>query len=481
MTDVVRGSRELLLVMEGLASDKGIDVNSVLGAMEEGIKLAARRKYGSDLAVECNIDRRTGDIRLYSVLEVVEDRNAAGLDNKIQVALADAVAMVKNNRAVFQETIEVGKTIRIELPPVDMNRVVAQIAKNEIIKKIKEAEKEKEYNEFINKVGTVVSGVVKRTGLRNIVVEVDGYETLLSKDNLIPGEYFRVGDRLKAYVTDVIRGNDNQMFLSRVDNNFLVELMKQEISEMYDGLIEAKGVARDAGSKAKVVVYSRDNLGDVVGICVGPRGCKIQAVSSELRGEKIDVIRWSEDRAELVANLLSPAKVNKVIVNDNLGLIDVVLSKDQLNLAIGRGGQNIRLASRIAGGRINIMTEEEEKQKRSAEFSNTTALFVNALDVEEVIAQLLIAYGYSTVEELATASVERLKRIEGFDEDIAAEIKSRAEEYVENPEGFVEADDDGEPEGEAEGGEENEENGEIAAASGDPGPGDGELAPEQEN
>ncbi|MDR2777279.1 MAG: transcription termination factor NusA [Rickettsiales bacterium] len=462
MTDVVRGSRELLLVVEGLASDKGIDADSVLGAMEEGMKLAARKKYGSDLAVECAIDRRNGSIKLYNVLEVVDDKNSGGVNSKTQVTLADAVAMVKGNRAVFQESIEVGKTIRIELPPVDMSRVVVQIAKNEIVKKIKEAEKEKEYNEFINKVGTIVSGVVKKTGQRNIVVEVDGYETLLSKDSLIPGEYYRVGDRLKAYVTDVVRGNDNQMFLSRVDNNFLVELMKQEITEVYDGLIEVKGVARDAGSKAKVVVYSRDNLGDVIGICVGPRGCKIQAVSSELRGEKIDVIRWSEDRAELVANLLSPAKVNKVVVNDNLGLIDVVLPKDQLNLAIGRGGQNIRLASRIAGGRINIMTEEEEKEKRSAEFSSTTALFVNALDVEEVIAQLLIAYGYSTVEELATASVERLKRIEGFDEDIAAEIKSRAEEYVENPEGFQDS-----SEADGSGGEDVAETGGISEVKGD--------------
>ncbi|MDR1495085.1 MAG: transcription termination factor NusA [Rickettsiales bacterium] len=476
MADVVKGSRELLLVVEGLANDKGIDIGSVMGAMEEGMKLAARKKYGSDLAVECSIDRRSGNIKLYNVLEVVDDKNSDGVDSKVQITLTDAASRIKNNRAVFQESIEVGKTIRIELPPMDMSRVVAQIAKNEIVKKIKEAEKEKEYNEFINKVGTVVSGVVKKTGQRNIVVEVDGYETLLSKDNLIPGEYYRVGDRLKAYVTDVIRGNDNQMFLSRVDNSFLVELMKQEIAEMYDGLIEAKGVARDAGSKAKVVVYSRDNLGDVVGICVGPRGCKIQAVSGELRGEKIDVIKWSEDRAELVANLLSPAKVSKVIVNDNLGLIDVVLPRDQLNLAIGRGGQNIRLASRIAGGRINIMTDEEEKQKRTKEFSSTTALFVNALDVEEVIAQLLIAYGYSTVEELASASVERLKKIEGFDEDIAAEIKSRAEEYVENPEGFM---DNG---GEAEVDEDNSnEEGDVAEtceAGGDHG--SGELVPEQE-
>jgi N utilization substance protein A len=428
--DIIRGNRELLLVVEKLAHDKGIHVESILGALEDGLKLAARKKYGYDLSLECSISRKNGDIKLYNVLEVVGDQQEY-VNTKTQILISDAVRCIQDNKAIFQENVEIGKTIRFELPPVDLNRTIVQVAKNEIMRKVKEAEKEKEYNEFINKVGTIVSGVVKKVGQKNLVVEVDGYETLLNKDSLIPSEYYRIGDRLRAYVKDVVKGMDNQIFLSRVDNNFLLELMKQEISEMYSGLIEARGVARDPGSKAKVVVYSRDNLSDVVGICVGPRGCKIQAVSNELRGEKIDVIRWSEDRAELVANLLTPAKVTKVVVNDNLGIIDVVLSSRQLNLAIGRGGQNIKLASRIAGGRINVLTDEEEKTKRAAEFNNTTTLFMNALDVEEVIAQLLIADGYFTIEELAGASVERLKRIEGFDEDIATEIKSRAEEYLE--------------------------------------------------
>lgn len=441
MTDIIKGSRELLLVAESLASDKGIKVDNVLKAMEDGIKLAARKKYGHDLAVECNIDRKTGNITLYNILNIVDD-DTKNIDTKTQITLSESVDRIKNNRALFQENVETGGIIKVELPPIDLSRIIVQIAKNEIMKKVKEAEKEKEYNEFINKVGTIVNGVVKKTGQRNIVVEVDGHETLLGKDNLIPGEYYRVGDRLKAYVADVIRGNDNQIFLSRIDNNFLVELMKQEIVEVYDGMIEVKNVARDPGSKAKVVVYSRDNISDVIGTCVGPRGAKIQTVSSELRGEKIDVIKWSEDRAELVANLLSPAKVNKVVVNDNVGLIDVVVPKDQLNLAIGRGGQNIRLASRIAGGKINLLTEEEEKQKRTAEFSNITSMFMSALDVEEVIAQLLIADGYSTIEELAGASIDNLQKIEGFDEDIATEIKNRAEEFLENPDGLEEDEED---------------------------------------
>lgn len=461
MTDIIKGSRELLLVAESLAHDRGIAVDSVLGAMEDGIRLAAKKKYGHDLAIDCTIDRKTGAISIYSTLDIVAD-NDKNINMKTQINLSDAVDRIKNNRAIFQENVEVGGSIRVELPPIDLSRVIVQIAKGEMMKKVKEAEKEKEYAEFINRVGTIVNGVIKRTGQRNAVVEVDGYETLLSKDNMIPGEYYRVNDRVRAYVTDVIRSNDNQIFLSRTDNNFLVELMKQEIVEVYDGLVEIKGVARDPGSKAKVVVYARDNVGDVVGICVGPRGSKIQAVSNELRGEKIDVIKWSEDRAELVANLLSPAKVSKVLVNDNIGLIDVVLPQDQLNLAIGRGGQNIRLASRIAGGKINLMTDEEEKEKRTAEFNNITNMFMTALDVEEVIAQLLIADGYSSIEELAGASVENLQKIEGFDEDIAIEIKNRAVEYLENPEGY--AADDGEVEGED---DITVDDGDLAAEGGD--------------
>ncbi|MDR1498809.1 MAG: transcription termination factor NusA [Rickettsiales bacterium] len=431
MVDVVKGNKELLLVAERMAMDKGIQTESIIKAMEDGIKLAARRKYGHDLAIECKIDRRTGSILLYNVIEVVEDKDSASMNYKTQITLSEAVADIKSGRVLFQESVEVGGTVRVELPPIDLSRVVVQIAKNEIIKKVKEAEKEKEYNEFVNKAGTIVYGVVKKNSQRNVVVEVDGCETLLDKNSLIPGEYFRVGDRVKAYVTEVVRSNDNQIFLSRTDPNFLVELMKQEIPEVYDNIIEVKGIARDPGSKAKVVVYSRDNISDVIGICVGPRGAKIQAVSSELKGEKIDVIKWSAEKAELVANLLSPAKVSKVIINDNTGTIDAVVAQDQLNLAIGRVGQNIRLASKIIGGRINIMTEDEEKEKRTNEFNDNTTTFINALDVEEVIAQLLVADGYSTIEEIAEASVEELQRIEGFDEDIATEIKSRAVEYIE--------------------------------------------------
>ncbi|MBO4956859.1 MAG: transcription termination factor NusA [Rickettsiales bacterium] len=434
MADIVKGSRELLLVAERMAMDKGIQVESIISAMEDGIKMAARKKYGHDLEVECIIDKKTGNITLYNILEVVADDKIREMNHKTQITLSDAVEKAQNGQILFQENIEVGGTVKVELPPIDLSRLVVQVARTEITKKIREAEKEKEFNDFINKVGTIVNGSVKKIGIKNIVVEVDGHETLLSNDNLIPGEYFRVGDRIRAYVADVVRSNDNQISLSRTDNNFLAELMKQEVVEIYDGLIEIRGVARDPGSKAKVAVYSKDNINNLVGICVGPRGSKIQAVSSELRGEKIDVIEWSEDRAEFTANLLSPANVSKVIVNDLTGITDVVVPQDQFNLAIGRSGQNIKLVQRIIGGKINILTEEEEKEKRATEFNDNTNLFMEALDVEEVIAQLLVADGYSSIEEIAEASVEDLQKIEGFDEDVATEIRNRAIEYFEDDE-----------------------------------------------
>lgn len=430
MNDIVKGSKELLFVIERMASDKGIPVDSIIEAIEAGLKIAGKKKYGHELNIECGINKKSGDIKLYNILEVVDDKDS-NINYKTQIGLKDAVNYVKNGKAMFQENVEVGGSIKVELPPIDMSRLVVQFARTEIIKKVREAEKKKEYNEFINKVGTVVYGTVKKNGQRNVVVEVDGYETLLDKNNLIQGEFFRVGDRIKAYVVDVVESIDNQIFLSRTDKNFLVELMKQEIPEMYDGIIEAKAVARDPGSKAKVAVYSRDNLNDVVGICVGPRGARIQAVSSELRGEKIDVIKWSPEKAELVANLLAPAKVTKVVINDSTGNIDAVVPQDQLSLAIGRNGQNIRLASKIVENRINIMTEEEEKTKRATEFNENTKLFMEALDVEEVIAQLLVVEGYSSVEEIAEAEIEELEKIEGFYEDIAKEIKERAIEYLE--------------------------------------------------
>ncbi len=431
---IVKGSKELLLVAERMALDKGIPVSSVIGALEEGIRLAARKKYGYDLNIECNIDKKTGAINLFNKLEVIADADEKKeeFNYKTQIGLANAVKYVTSGKAVLQDEVEIGGFIRVNLPPIDLSRVMVQIAKTEIIKKVKEAEKEREYNEFKNRVGTIVNGVIKKKGLKNIVVDVDGYETLLHNENLIPGEQFKTGDRIRAYIVEVSNErNDCQVLLSRVHVNFLAELLKQEVAEIYDGLIEIKGIARDPGSKAKVLVYSRDNISDIIGVCVGPRGSRIQLITNELRGEKIDIIKWSENLPELVANVLTPAKVSKVVIDEITNSIDAVVPQNQLSLAIGRNGQNIRLAVKLIKHRLNILTEEEEQEKRSIEFNTATKLFVEELDVEEVIGQLLASDGYLTIESLADSNIEDLIKIEGFDEDIATEIQLRAREWVE--------------------------------------------------
>ena len=432
--DLVKGSKEFLLVAERMANEKGIPLESIITAMEEGIRLAARKKYGTELEVECKIDRKTGAIAILNNLEIVEDEleESEDFDPKLDVTLTEATRIAKKNN-IDIEQIVVGNNLSIELPPVDLSRVIVQIAKTEIIKRVKEAEKLKEFDEFKDRIGTIVYGLVKKDAARNLIVEVDGYETLLHKENLIPGEKFRVGDRIKAYIVDVSQERkDAQVLLSRTDNNFLIELFKQEVTEIYDGLIEIRAVARDPGSKAKVVVYSKDNFSDVIGICVGPRGAKVQAVSAELKGEKIDIVKWSEDIGELVSNVLATAKINKVIVDEESNIIEVVIPDDQLSLAIGRGGQNIKLTAKIMGAKIDILTEEEEKTKRLNEFNDVTKLFVRELDVEEIIAQLLATEGYSSVEELAETKISDLIKIEGFDEDIAEEISNRAKEALEN-------------------------------------------------
>ena len=432
----IRGSKELLLVAERIAIDKGISYESVLKAMADGIKMAAKKKYGTNLDVDCVIDNKTGEILIYNKLEVVDDDeiNNNNFDYRTKIGVSEAVEKISSGKALFQEEIEIGGFIKVPLPPIDLDRIIAQIAKSEILKKIREAEKEKEYNEFKNKVSSVVVGVVKKKGLKNIVVDVAGHETLLKNEYLIPGEQFRINDKIKAYVLDVSKDKaDCLILLSRIHNQFLAELMKQEIPEIYDGFVEIRGIARDPGSKAKVLVYSKDNFADVVGLCVGPKGSKIQPIITELKGEKIDVIKWSENQAELVANVLTPARVSKVIIDDNTGDIDVIVPQKELSLAIGRSGQNIKLAAKLIGKKLNIITEEEDNQARNSKFKNASELFIHELDVDEVIGQLLASYGYNTIREIAKASVETLANIEGFDEDIALEIKNRALENLGMP------------------------------------------------
>jgi transcription termination/antitermination protein NusA len=419
----VMGNKEILLVAENIAHEKGITPGEVVGAMEEGIKLAAKKKYGHHLAIECKIDKKTGQIKLFNNLEIVEDDSIEDFDVRTHVTLKHAKQEDKN--------AELGGFIVQELPPIDLNRVVAQVARNEIIKRVKEAEKNKEYNEFKERIGDIVSASVKKVGLKNIVMEVDGYEAVIHESGLIPRENFRVGDRMRVYVEDVRKEpHGAQIFLSRTHPQFLVKLFEQEVPELYDGNIEVKAVARDPGSRAKIAIYSRRDDIDIIGSFIGIRGSRVQSVSSELRGEKIDIIKWSPNVAELVVSSLTPAKVSKVVVDEENSLIEVVVAEDQLSLAIGRGGQNVKLASKMVGYKIDVMTDEQESVKRTTEFNQASVLFVEALDVEEMIANLLAAEGFLSVEELAEAEISEIQSIEGFDEDIAKELKRRAEEYL---------------------------------------------------
>jgi N utilization substance protein A len=418
----IMGNKEILLVAENIAHEKGITLQEVVEAMEEGIKLAAKKKYGSHLDIECRIDKKSGQIKLYNKLQIV-DNDVEDFDVRSKITIK--IAKKDNVDA------QIGDYIAQELPPIDLNRVVAQVARNEIIRKVKEAEKNKEYNEFKDRIGDVVSASVKKVGLKNIVMDVDGFEAVIHESGLIARENFRVGDRIRCYIEDVRKESFGaQIFLSRTHPQFLVKLFEQEVPELNDGNIEVKAVARDAGSRAKIAIYSRRDDIDIIGSFIGIRGSRVQSVSSELRGEKIDILKWSPNIAELVISSLTPAKVSKVVVDEENNLIEVVVAEDQLSLAIGRGGQNVKLASKLVGYKIDVMTDDQESARRTAEFNQASKLFIEALDVEDMIASLLASEGFLNVESLADSDISDISSIQGFDEDIAKEIKRRAEEYL---------------------------------------------------
>lgn len=418
----IMGNKEILLVAENIAHEKGISPQDIIEAMEEGIKLAAKKKYGTHLDIACNIDKKSGQIKLFNRLQVVEE-DTEDFDVRTQITLKHA----KQENA----DAELEDFVVQELPPIDLSRVVAQVARNEIIRKVKEAEKSKEYNEFKDRIGDIVSASVKKIGMKNIVMEVDGYEAVIHESGLIPKENFRVGDRIRCYIEDVRKESFGaQIFLSRTHPQFLVRLFEQEVPELYEGNIEVKAVSRDPGSRAKIAIYSRRDDIDIIGSFIGIRGSRVQSVSSELRGEKIDILKWSPNVAELVISALTPAKVSKVVVDEENNLIETVVAEDQLSLAIGRGGQNVKLASKLVSYKIDVMTEEQESARRTSEFNQASQLFVDALDVEEMIANLLASEGFLTVESLAQSEVSEIAAVEGFDEDIAGEIKRRAEESL---------------------------------------------------
>ncbi|MFP5516684.1 MAG: transcription termination factor NusA [Alphaproteobacteria bacterium] len=411
---------ELLQVADAVAREKNIDRDEVLEAMEQAIQKAGRSKYGHEHDIRARIDRKTGDIHLTRHLEVVE----AVENEATQVTLPYAQRR--------KPGAKIGDFLVDPLPPIDFGRIAAQTAKQVIVQKVRDAERKRQFNEYKDRNGEIVNGLVKRVEYGNVTVDLGRAEAILRRDELLPREHFKNGDRVRAYIYDVREEpRGPQIFLSRTHPMFMAKLFAQEVPEIYDGIIEIRAVARDPGSRAKIAVHSNDSSIDPVGACVGMRGSRVQAVVGELQGEKIDIIPWSGEAATFVVNALAPAEVAKVVLDDENRRIEVVVPDDQLSLAIGRRGQNVRLASMLTGWDIDILTEQEESERRSEEIHSRSALFMQALDVDDVIAHLLVAEGFTSVEEIAFVETEELAEIEGFDESVADELKQRALAFLE--------------------------------------------------
>ncbi len=411
---------ELLAVADAVARDKGIEREQVLEAMEQAIQKAGRSKYGHEHDIRAHIDRSTGAIDLARYTEIVEE-----VENEMTQMTVERARRIKRDA-------EVGEFLIDPLPPIDFGRIAAQTAKQVIVQKVREAERERQYEEYKDRVGEIVNGIVKRFEFGTVTVDLGRAEAVLRRDEVLPRESFRRGDRVRAYIYDVRREQRGpQIFLSRSHPEFMAKLFAQEVPEIYDGIIEIKAVARDPGSRAKIAVISNDSSIDPVGACVGMRGSRVQAVVGELQGEKIDIIPWSPDPATFVVNALAPAEVAKVVLDEDARKIEVVVPDDQLSLAIGRRGQNVRLASMLTGWDIDILTEEQESERRQAEFHERSQRFMDALDVDDVIAHLLVTEGFSSIEEIAYVPLEDLTDIEGFDEEVAAELRARAGQYLE--------------------------------------------------
>jgi N utilization substance protein A len=411
---------ELLQVADAVAREKSIDRDDVLVAMEQAIQKAGRSKYGHEHDIRAQIDRKTGEIKLIRVQEVVD--NVENEYTQIPVKSAQRK----------KPDAKVGDLLVDELPPIDFGRIAAQTAKQVIVQKVRESERKRQFDEFKDRKSEIVNGLVKRVEFGNITVDLGRGEAMLRRDELLPRETFRTGDRVRAIIFDVREEQRGpQIFLSRTHPDFMAKLFAQEVPEVYDGIIEIKSVARDPGSRAKIAVMSNDSGIDPVGACVGMRGSRVQAVVQELQGEKIDIIPWSQDPATFVVNALAPAEVSKVVIDEDTQRIEVVVPDDQLSLAIGRRGQNVRLASQLTGFDIDILTDAQESERRQEEFKSRSQMFMDALDVDDVIAHLLVTEGFASVEEVAYVPVEDLAEIEGFDTDVAAELKARAANWLE--------------------------------------------------
>ena len=420
---------ELLRIAEAVAAEKSIDAEVILSSMESAIQKAAKTRFGSENDIRAKIDRESGDISLHKVLTVVE--TPENFNTEISVENAKKT----ENRA----EAKIGDEISELLPPVDFGRIAAQTARQVITQSVRAAEKERQYNDFIGKKGEILSGIVKRLEYGNVIVDLNRSEAIIRKEELIPREILKNGDRIKAYCYDVVRENKGQQIhLSRSHTKFMEKLFFQEVPEIYDGIIEIKHSARDPGSRAKICVSSKDSSIDPVGACVGMRGSRVQSVVNELHGEKIDIVHWSEDTAALIVSALAPAEIQKVIIDDQNKKVEVILTEENLSKAIGRRGQNVRLASKLIDYEIDILTEKEESEKKQADFKEKTEVFTKNLEVDETLGQLLVAEGYSSVDEIHQASIEEISKIEAIDDATAKELKERADEYLKKEKEIIE-------------------------------------------
>ena len=411
---------ELLQIADAVAREKSIDKAVVIHAMEEAMQRAAKSRYGAENEIKVEIDAKTGETHISRYLHVVDKVE----NDKTEISVLDAR---RRNPAA-----QVGDIIAETLPPIEFSRIATQAAKQVIVQKVRDAERERQYDEYKDRIGEIVHGTVKRVEFGSVVVDFGRAEGVVRRDEMIPRESFRNGDRIRAYIYDVRRETRGpQIFLSRTHPQFMARLFAQEVPEIYDGIIEIRAVARDPGSRAKIAVISKDSSIDPVGACVGMRGVRVQAVVQELQGERIDIIPWNGDPATFIVNALAPAEVSKVVLDEDTRRVEVVVPDDQLSLAIGRRGQNVRLASQLTGWQIDILTEQEESERRQKEFAERTQLFMDALDVDETIAQLLASEGFASVEDVAYVQLHELADIEGFDEETAEELQTRAVNYIE--------------------------------------------------
>ena len=413
---------ELLQIARAVADEKSIPKEVVLGAIEEAIQKAAKMRYGSELDIRAKLDPETGDQSLRRVITVTEDDEIENDSTQINLTTA---------KMDYPDAV-IGFEISTPLPPLEFGRVQAQMSKQIIMGKIREAERARQFVEFKDRVGEIINGIVKRVEYGHIIVDLGRAEGVIRRDQALPRENVKGGDRIRAYIMDVREEpRGSQIFLSRAHPQFMAQLFSQEVPEVYEGIIQIVAVARDPGSRAKIAVHSNDGAIDPVGACVGMRGSRVQAVVNELQGERIDIIPFTEDAATFIVNALQPAEVAKVVIDEANDRIEVVVPDEQLSLAIGRRGQNVRLASQLSGWAIDILTEEQESERRQVEFKERSELFMVGLDVDEMIAQLLVSEGFETMEEVGYVAIDDLTSIEGFDAETAEELQTRAREYLE--------------------------------------------------